>query len=402
MARAKITKGIVDKLPSNNWIWDTALSGFGCRRQKDAIVYYIRWQQDGRQKMHALGRHGPLTPEAARTKAKKALGELAAGRDPFPSALGETFGDLVPRFLDRQRPRLKPKNFTDVERYLRVHAMPLARLALAKITRREVAALLANVERDSGPAARNRLRASLSTFFAFVIAEGLVEHSPVKGTGMAHEASRDRVLEDSELASVWHAAGTGDYGDLIRLLMLTGARRQELGSLTWGEINFAARVINLPASRIKNKRPLQIPLSQMAFDILKARHISYIIRDPSYRANGNGGFVFGGGRIGFTTWADGKRGLDRRLPGIQPFRAHDLRRSVATGMARIGVSIPVIEKVLGHTSGTFAGIVATYQHHDFADEKRQALELWADHIGKLVAVPAPATSKALAPTAVVA
>jgi hypothetical protein len=111
MARAKITKAVVDKLPPSTWIWDTSLSGFGCRRQKDASVYYIRWQQDGRQRMAALGRHGPLTPESARLKAKKALGEIAAGRDPFPSATGETFGQQVPRFLDRQRPRLRPKNF---------------------------------------------------------------------------------------------------------------------------------------------------------------------------------------------------------------------------------------------------------------------------------------------------
>jgi integrase len=387
MARAKISKAIVDRLPPSTWIWDTALSGYGARRQKDAIVYYIRWQQDGRQKMHALGRHGALTPESARTKAKKALGELAAGRDPFPSASGETFGQQVPRFLDRQRPKLRPKNFTDVERYLTQHAAPLHRLPLAKIGRRDIAALLANVEAASGPAARNRLRATLSTFFAFAISEGLADHSPVTGTAMAHEASRDRVLGDSELATVWRALPNGDYGDLVRLLMLTGARRQELGSLTWSEIDFAARVINLPASRIKNKRPHQIPLSQPAFEILSARQPSPSARVPhSSPINGtsNGGFVFGGGRIGFTTWADGKAALDRRLPGVPAFRLHDVRRSVATGMARIGISIPVIERCLNHQSGTFAGIVGVYQRHDFADEKRAALDLWAKHIGEIV------------------
>jgi integrase len=94
--------------------------------------------------------------------------------------------------------------------------------------------------------------------------------------------------------------------------------------------------------------------------------------------------VFGRNGHGFSTWADGKRRLDRRLRALADWRLHDVRRSVATGMARIGVSIPVIEKVLGHTSGTFAGIVATYQHHDFADEKRAALELWARHVAEIV------------------
>jgi integrase len=387
MSRAKITKAIVDRLPPSTWIWDTALSGFGCRRQKDAIVYYIRWQQDGRQNMRALGRHGALTPESARTKAKKALGEVAAGRDPFPSASGETFGDQVPRFLDRQRPKLRPKNFIDVERYLTVHAAPLHRLPLAKITRREIAALLANVERDSGPSARNRLRASLSTFFAFAIAEGLVEISPVTGTAMAHEVSRDRVLDDSELAQVWRSLGDGDYGDLVRLLMLTGARRQELGSLLWSEIDFAARVINLPASRIKNKRPHQIPVSQMAFGILKARHNSLFDRVHTSPPDAiNGSTVFGKRGRGFSTWADGKATLDRRLgPAFQDWRLHDVRRSVATGLAKLGVNLPVIERVLNHLSGSFAGIVGVYQRHDFADEKRAALEKWAQHVMSLTA-----------------
>jgi integrase len=261
------------------------------------------------------------------------------------------------------------------------------RAALAKITRKDIAALLANVEAASGPSARNRLRASLSTFFALAIAEGLAEHSPVSGTAMAHEASRDRVLGDSELAMVWNALAAGDYADLVRLLMLTGARRQELGSLRWSEIDFAARVINLPASRVKNKRPHQIPLSQTAFDILAARHtpsLSRVHTSPPINGKAINGAVFGARGHGFTTWADGMAALDRRLPVMEPFRLHDVRRSVATGMARIGISIPVIERVLNHQSGTFAGIVGVYQRHDFADEKREALEKWATHLSTIV------------------
>jgi integrase len=138
----------------------------------------------------------------------------------------------------------------------------------------------------------------------------------VTGTAMAHELARDRVLDDNELTAVWHALGAGDYGDLVRLLMLTGARRQELGSLRWSEIDFAARVITLPASRVKNKRAHEIPLSQTAFDILAARHTPPGARvhtsppingtrriEVNGHANGNGSLVFGGGRTGFTTWA---------------------------------------------------------------------------------------------------
>jgi integrase len=382
--RANITKSIVEKLPPNEWIWCTALSGFGARRQKDAIVYYVRWQRDGRQRMRALGRHGALTPDTARTLAKQALGEIAKGRDPFPTANGgESFGEQVPRFLDRQRPRLRPRNLIDVERYLTRHSAALHHMPLSKIGRRDIAALLAEVERASGPVARNRLRITLSTFFAFAIAEGFTETNPVRGTDKAHEHSRDRVLSDGELAAVWQALPAGDYRDLVKLLVLIGARRRELGDLTWSEVSLPERLIRLPASRVKNKRPYEIPLSEMAFDIIEARW-------RSGRAKGNGkAAVFGRGGRGFAAWAYGKARLDRRLPeGMPPFVIHDLRRSVASGMARLGINLPVIERVLNHVSGSFAGIVGVYQRHDFAEEKRAALELWAAHLAKIVAEPA--------------
>jgi hypothetical protein len=230
MPRAKITKSVVDRVPPQTWLWCTALSGFGCRRQKDAIVYYIRWQQDGRQRMRALGKHGPLTPEAARTLAKTALGELAAGRDPFPAttstAEGETFGGQVPRFLERQRRALKPRSMVETTRDLRVHAVPLDAIPLSEIGRREIAALLADIERDSGPYARNHVRASLSAFWSWAIAEGLAETNPVTAMAKAKEVSRDRVLTDAEIATIWKALPVGDFGDVVRLLLLTGVGRR--------------------------------------------------------------------------------------------------------------------------------------------------------------------------------
>jgi hypothetical protein len=128
-------------------------------------------------------------------------------------------------------------------------------------------------------------------------------------------------------------------------------------------------------------------------------------RTPSPPINGNGSTVFGKLGHGFTTWADGKATLDRTLgPAFQDWRLHDVRRTVATGLAKLGIDLPVIERVLNHFSGSFAGIVGVYQRHDFADEKRQALALWASHLMTVVAVPAPApaNSKPLAPAAAAA
>jgi integrase len=374
MPKAKITKSVVERLPPQEWIWDTALSGFGCRRQKDAIVYYVRWQQDGRQRMKALGRHGALTPDTARQKAKTALGELAAGREPWPAKVtdADTFGGQVPRFLERQRQTLQRRTLIEMTRHLLVHAAPLNPKALGEITRRDIAALLADIEAASGPYARNHVRASLSSFWAWAIAEGLAEASPVTGTLRAEEKSRERVLADAELAAIWNALPTGDFGDIMRLLFLTGQRREEIAGLQWSEVNLADRLITLPPARTKNKRLHSVPLSEPALAILAAR-----------RPEGPAVFGRDGGER-FTNWSNTKAALDRRLPAIAEWRVHDCRRTVATGMARLGINLPIIERVLNHVSGSFAGIVGVYQRHDFAEEKRQALEKWAAHLSTIV------------------
>jgi integrase len=170
----------------------------------------------------------------------------------------------------------------------------------------------------------------------------------------------------------------------------------EIGGLRYSEIDFEGRVINLPAARTKNGRAHQVPLSPTAYDILAARHtlLSARVR-PSPPINGQAdGLVFGTtGQRGYNGWSDGKLTLDRKLgPGFAPFVHHDCRRSVASGMARLGINLPVIERVLNHVSGSFAGIVGVYQRHDFADEKRAALDAWASHVGEIVGLASAAAA----------
>jgi integrase len=380
MSRAKITKSIVDRLPPQTWVWDTALGGLGVRRQKDAVVYYLRWQQDGQQRMHRLARHGAVTVEQARSLAKQALGELAAGRDPFPASpnggttdIASTFGGQVPRFLAHQRTALKHRSVIEMTRHLMVHAAPFHTLPLAGISRRQIAALLEEVGRASGPYARNQVRASLSSFWTWAIAEGLAEANPVAGTVKAPERSRDRVLSDAELALIWKNLPTGDFGDIIRLLLLTGQRREEIGGLQWSEVDLAGGVINLPAARVKNNRPHQVPLSEPALAILAARRAG----EPA---------VFGrDGRDRFTNWSNTKAALDRRLPDLADWHLHDLRRTAATGMAELDVAPHIIEAVLNHASGHKASVAGTYNRAKYTGQMREALDRWAAHLASLVA-----------------
>jgi integrase len=322
--------------------------------------------------MHSIGRYGsPWTVETARAKALELLGTLASGTDPFTQSLsGETFGAEVDRYLVRQRTTLKPRSFVEDQRNLQKHALPLHKLPLSEIDRRTIAVLLGQIETASGPIARNRLRSSLSAFFAWTIQEGLAEMNPVQGTGKADEgASRDRVLTQDELRRLWHSLGDGHFADIVRLLLLTGQRRTEIGRLTWSEVDFDRKMIVLAPDRTKNSRSHEVPLSTQALAILQ-------------RQDRRTEFVFS--KRGFNNWAYAKTALDQRA-GIAPWRLHDCRRSCATGMAEIGVLPHIVEAVLNHVSGHKQGIAGTYNRAKYTDEMRSALQRWADYLEKITA-----------------
>lgn len=369
MAVGKVTISSIKKL--DGWLWDTHVTGFGARRQTNGVFYYVRYRHNGQQTVHSIGRHGPLTPDTARAKAKQLLGTVAGGTDPFAQALGgEGFSTTVERYLERKRPALKPNSFSEAGRYLRNHSAPLHRLRLDQIDRRKVAALLGEIETSRGPVSRNRLRNALSAFFSWCVQECLLDANPVTGTGKANEnAGRERVLTHDELHKLWWGLGDDPFSDAVRLLLLTGQRRNEIGKLTWDEIDLARGMIVLPPERTKNSREHSLPLSRQAQAILE--------RLPRRNTTD---FLFG--KRGFSDWDRGKQELDRRLR-IAPYRIHDLRRSCATGMAELGVQPWIIEAVLNHVSGHKAGVAGIYNRARYEGEMRNALQRWADHLDQL-------------------
>src|SRR5262249_9450345 len=247
MATGKVTVASLNGL--QGWLWCTQCVGFGARRQRKGVFFYCRYRPQGRQVMHSIGRLGaPWTPDTARNEARRLLGILATGIDPCaPTLSGEAFGVEVERYLERKRASLKPRSFVETARYLRDYVAPLHTMKFDEIDRRSTAVLLGRVESDSGAITRNRLRAALSTFFAWAITEGLTETNPVQGTAKADEGkSRERVLTQEELRQLWHALGDGTFPDIVRLLLLTGQRRSEIGLLRWGEVDLARNLIVLP------------------------------------------------------------------------------------------------------------------------------------------------------------
>jgi integrase len=368
MATGKLTVAALNGL--EGWLWDEKICGLGARKQRRGIFFYVRARHRGRQVMHSIGRFGsPWTVDTARAKALELLGTLASGVDPFTQSLsGETFGAEVDRYLERKRTSLKPRSFVEVQRNLRKHSAPLHKLSLADIDRRSIAVLLGQVETASGPIARNRLRSSLSAFFSWAIQEGLTELNPVQGTGKADEGnSRDRVLTQDELRKLWLNLGDGHFADIIRLLLLTGQRRDEIGKLRWSEVDLDRKLIILPAERVKNSHRHEVPLSAQTLAILQ-------------RQDRRGEFVF----AKYMNWFAGKAALDQRV-GIAPWKLHDLRRSASTWMAEIGVLPHIVEAVLNHRSGHKGGVAGRYNWAKYSDEMRSALQRWANHVDKITA-----------------
>jgi integrase len=369
MAVGKVTISSIAKL--QGWLWDTHVTGFGARRQTNGTFYYVRYRHNGQQTVHSIGRHGPLTSDTARIKARQLLGLVAGGTDPFAQTLaGEGFSAAIDCYLERRRPSFKSSSFSQIQRYLRDHCAALHRLRLDQIDRRKVAAVLGGIETSSGPVARNRTRSALSAFFNWCVSEGLLDANPVQGTAKANEnGSRERVLTHDELRALSRSLGDDRFAPIVRLLLLTGQRRNEIGKLQWSEIDFAKRQIILPASRVKNSRDHTVPLSTQALAILE--------RLPRRNTTD---FLFG--KRGFPDWDGAKQELDQRA-GIAPWRIHDLRRTCATGMAELGVQPHVIEAVLNRVSGSRAGVAGIYNRSKLVEPMREALQRWADHFDQI-------------------
>jgi len=369
--RASITIRTVQALQPGQAIWDVAVRGFGCRRQKDAPTYIVKYRFGGRQRFITIGSHGRLTPDQARRRAKGLLGQVAAGQDPAPkaskapSASADTVGAVIEEYLRAASATLRWRSLREARRYLRQYWAPLHATSIYDVRRRHVADRVSEIERESGAQSAVCARAALGSMFGWALRQGYeIAGNPVSGSNRPTTQSRKRVLSDAELSAIWRDAGDDDYGRIVRLLVLTGCRREEVGSMAWAEIDGDRWTIS--AERCKNGRAHSLPLPAAALALLPAK---------------KGEFVFGLDR-GFTAWSASKARLDARS-GIAPWRLHDLRRTAATRMADLGVLPHVIEAVLNHVSGHRAGVAGVYNRATYTVEMREALARWADHVAKI-------------------
>jgi len=367
-------------------LWDGSLPGFGVRVSgKGTKSFVVLYRLHGRPKRLTLGRYPMLSLAEAREKAREALAMAAEGRDPQAKrrtrSTSHGFADVVASFVTLHCERHNRASTTkETRRMLEQHFVSQwGNRDVREIERQDVLAVLDGlVARGTGSTANHAL-AAIRKFMNWCVERGLLEMSPCTGVrAPAPKVARSRVLSDEELAAVWAALASAGapFDTIVRLLILTGQRRTEVAEMRWEEVDLEQRLWTLPEARNKSAREHIVPLTDMAVALLRTHGRERI----------DSGFLFPSrrtpGRV-FSGFSKCKRRLDD-ASGVSDWRLHDIRRTVATGMARLGVAPHVVERVLNHSSGTFAGVAGVYNRFGYLPEMRDALERWERHVLGLV------------------
>ena len=355
-----------------------------------------RYRFQGRTRKFTIGSYPAIDLKSARDLAKDAMVSVARGVDPYETKKAtkappdrDFVERVVDQFVERHaKPNTRPATAWETERSLKkeVVARWKGRL-LSSITRADVHDLLDEVVDRGSPVMANRLLATLSKLCNWSVERGIIEKSPCNGVKppSAH-TSRDRVLSDPELQRIWRASDVLGYpfGPMIKLLILTGQRRDEVAGLTWSELDFDDKIWVLPRQRAKNNVEHSVPISPPALAILL--ELPKIGAPPKFLFTTTS-------RTYVSGFSRAKLSLDKLLAADGPAKLphwtfHDLRRTAATGMARLGINLPVVEKVLNHTSGSFRGVAGVYNRHSFDAERRHALNIWGGFVERLVSTEA--------------
>jgi integrase len=354
-------------------MFDLGYPGFALRTSYGGSKSWVYFYRLGdRQRRLTLGHYPSTSLGDARELWRQAREQVAHGRDPARElTTGDNFESVVREWLKRDQSQ--NRSFAEVERIVDKELIPAwGHRSIKDIGRRDVLSLMDAIADRGAVIMARRVMAYVHRLFRWAVSRGITDSNPASDLPKpGKEIRRERVLDDDELKKVWTAAEKlgWPYGSAVQLLILTGARRAEISELRWSEVN--GESISLKGARTKNGEARNIPLSREASKILSG--IPRVVGNE---------FVFGGPLRG--GWSQAK---DRLAVKISDWRVHDLRRTTATGLQRLGFNLQVIESVLGHTSGSRSGIVATYQRYSFEKETRAALDAWGAQMSSLVAHP---------------
>jgi len=417
MATGKITLSAVKamvKTERTEFLWDSDLAGFGLRMTANGAKSYIyQYRMGGREavkKRHTIGKHGsPWTPDTARTEAKRLALMVGQGIDPALAdkerrrqAVDLAFSAYVTAFVDGYL-KTRWKDWALGESMLKRHAMPILKgTPVPTIKRSHIAEVLDRLA--DRPASAKLMHATLRKLFNWSVNRGDIERSPMEGMEAPEGAqARERVLNDDELTEAWKATKklNPTFGALFRLLMITGQRREEVTGLDWAELDRASATWTLPSSRAKNDKAHIVPLSDLAITEIDeiARKLAPDAEEIKWPKAGllfttTGTTVVSGhskaklrldAEINAARAERAEKAGEETHQPMPQWRLHDLRRTFATGMQRLGIRFEVTEAALNHISGSRSGVAGVYQRHDWKEEKRVALDAWARHISAALA-----------------
>lgn len=395
--------------------FDRMLPGFGLRVAAGGRKsWFVMYRVNGKKVRETIGTLASLPSVAdARERARASVRQAQAGIHPVqarratPGRAATTFAAAVDRYLREYVERnTRSSTMRETHRILEHDAIPRwAEKLISSITRSDVGELIDEIANRGAPVQSNRTLARLKTFFSWALDHDLIETDPsIRVRMRTREVARDRALSDEEIRAFWFACERQGwpFGPLFRLLLLTAQRRDEVAAMEWHELNLQERLWVIPRHRAKNNRAHDVPLSALAMKTIEA-----LPQFPSQQQAACD--TARGGSLVFTTnglrpvsgFSRAKAGVDKHmmvqlraaLDKVSEDRSsshsehwilHDLRRTAATGMARLNVPPHVVDKVLNHTSGTIRGVAAIYNRHAYLGERREALEAWGRYVEHIV------------------
>ncbi len=388
--RKAITKRSVDAMRPGEVMADDDVRGFYARCLPSGVATYgfrYRDHSSGQRRWLSLGLHGQVTPQQAREIAQKHAGAVADGKDPLAVKVAsraaakaaranpeKTVSDVLDEHMERYALKQAPRSAHEKRRIFEKYIKPvLGDRVVRELKRSEINAMLDKIEDNNGPVMADRTLAHFRKALAWHATRDDLFNSPVV-RGMARvkpkERARDRFLSDAEIRSVWTALDTlkGPYPVLLRLLLLTAQRRDEVAQMRQGEVD--GDVWTIPAARSKGGRDNVVPLTKTAQAILA------MLPEPKK----GGLYITTTGKVPFSGFSKAKHALDDAiakerkntdLEQMKPWVVHDLRRTARSLMSRAGVRSEIAERVLGHV---IKGVEGTYDRHAYIEEKREALE----------------------------
>lgn len=367
-------------------VWDVTLPTFGVRVYPSGRkTFFVMVRVKDRQKRITLGTYPAVSLKEARDRARTIIRDAQFGvLDEEPEEKALTFGETVPMFIKLYA---KPRNrgWKETERILLDKFQKLSNKPLDQIRRADVVRIMDDLIASGTPYRANRALSAVKKLFAWALDRGMIEVHPIEGLSPLHtEVARERILTDAELKALMCVADAEGYpfGDLFRVLALTGQRRGEVSGMLWSEVDLERAIWTIPAARSKNKQSHDVPLAPQVMTIL--RNVPrFLDSDFVFTTTGRTP-VSGFGRV--------KDRIDEAV-GATDWRTHDLRRTAASGMARLSIPPHVVEKVLNHKSGVISGVAAVYNRYGYEKEKRDALEKWADFVEGLVPPDRPTDSR---------